>query len=108
MNASRTGPPHSHILVMDQFRPAGPLQQAIQAKLNYFLGADEHHRLFEGFEVVRVDNDVLTVCVQSECTDEVQSKYSWHVAIVVEAILKHAVHKVNVVPPEECDASRAQ
>jgi hypothetical protein len=99
---------HRHILAMSEFRPARHPQQAIQAKLNYFLGADEYDRLFAGFEVLHVDNNVLTVCVQSEHTAEVQSKYSWHVAIVAEAILKQAVHRVNVVPLEECNASRAQ
>jgi hypothetical protein len=98
---------HAH-LAMNEFRPARYQQQAIQAKLNYFLGADEYDRLFAGFEVVHVDRNVLTVCVQSDCADDVQSKYSWHVAIVVEAILKRAVHEVNVVPLEAWGLPQAQ
>jgi hypothetical protein len=82
-------------------------QQAIQARLNYFLGADEYDRLFLGFEIVSIENEVLTVGVLPACTSEVREKYSWHVAVVAEALLKRSIRKVSVIPLEESSASPA-
>jgi hypothetical protein len=84
-----------------QMTPLKPLQvqqQAIQARLNYFLGADEYDRLFAGFEILHIKNKVLTLSVRPACTNEVRDKYSWHIAIVAEALLRQAIRKVNVVP----------
>jgi hypothetical protein len=50
--------------------------------------------------------ETYTVCVEG--ADDVQRKYSWHIAIVAEAVLKQAIHFVNVVPIEECRPSQAQ
>jgi hypothetical protein len=97
---------HKHIFVMNQFQPTRLQQQAIEAKLSYFLGAEEYDRLFTGFEVLRFDRNSLTVCV--ERADDVQRKYSWHIAIVAEVVLKRAIHFVNVVPPEERRTFQAQ
>jgi hypothetical protein len=97
---------HKHIFVMNQFQPTRLQQQAIEAKLNYFLGAEEYDRLFRGFEVLRFDRNSLTVCVEG--ADDVQRKYSWHIAIVAEVVLKRAIHFVNVVPLEERRTSQAQ
>ena len=97
---------YEHIVGMKQFQPTRLQQQAIEAKLNYFLGAEEYDRLFTGFEILQLDRNVLTVCVGG--ADDVQRKYSWHIAIVAEAILKRAIHFVNVVPVEECRPSQAQ
>jgi hypothetical protein len=82
---------------MNQFKPPKVQQQAIQARLNYFLGADEYDRLLVGFEILHIENEVLTLSVQPACTDEVQDKYSWHIAIVAEALLRQAIRKVNVI-----------
>ena len=82
-------------------------QQAIQARLNYFLGADEYDRLFLGFEILAIENGVLTVGVLPACTSEVQDKYSWHVAVVVEALLKRSIRTVNVIPLDESSPFRA-
>jgi hypothetical protein len=81
---------------MNQFKLQKVQQQAIQARLNYFLGADEYDRLFVGFEILHIENEVLTVSVRSACTGEVQHKYSWHIAIVAEALLRQAIRKVIV------------
>jgi hypothetical protein len=71
--------------------------------LNYFLGAEEYDRLFVAFEILHIENEVLTVGVLPACTSEVQDKYSWHVAIVAEALLK-----VNVIPLNGYRPSQAQ
>ena len=82
---------------MNQFKLKRVQQQAIQASLNYFLGADEYDRLFEGFEILHIENEVLTLTVRHACTGEVQDKYSWHIAIVAEALLRKAIRKVIVI-----------
>jgi hypothetical protein len=79
-------------------KPQKAQQQAIQARLNYFLGADEYDRLFVGFEVLHIENEVLTLSVLPACTSEVQDKYSWHIAIVAETLLRQAIRKVIVIP----------
>jgi hypothetical protein len=57
---------------MNQFKLQKVQQQAIQARLNYFLGADEYDRLFVGFEILHIENEVLTLSVRPACTGEVQ------------------------------------
>jgi hypothetical protein len=90
---------------VNRFKPPKIQQQAIQARLNYFLGADEYDRLFVGFEILGIEGEVLTASVRSACTSEVQDRYSWHVAIVVESILRQAIRKVNVIPPAAATSS---
>ena len=82
---------------MNQFKLQKVQQQAIQARLNYFLGADEYDRLFVGFEILHIENEVLTLSERPACTGEVQDKYSWHIAIVAEALLRQAIRKVIVI-----------
>jgi hypothetical protein len=82
---------------MNQFKLQQVQQHAIQASLNYFLGADEYDRLFVGFEILHIENEVLTVSVRSACTGEVQNNYSWYIAIVAEALLRQAIRKVIVI-----------
>jgi hypothetical protein len=93
---------------MNPFKPQKVQHQAIEARLNYFLGAAEYDRLFAGFEILHIENEVLTLSVRPACTSEVQDKYSWHIAIVAEALLKQAIRKVNVVPLGESSSSQAQ
>ena len=93
---------------MNQFKPQEVQQQAIQARLNYFIGADEYDRLFAGFEVIHIEDEVLTLCVRRGCASEVQDKYAWHIAIVAEALLKQAIRKVNVVSLDDFRSSQAQ
>ena len=40
---------------MNQFKLQTVQQQAIQATLSYFLGADEYDRLFVGFEILYIE-----------------------------------------------------
>jgi hypothetical protein len=93
---------------VNQFKPPEIQQQAIQARLNYFLGADEYDRLFVGFEILHIENEVLTLGVLAACTSEVQDKYSWHIAIVAESLLRQAIRKVRVIPLGESSSSQAQ
>jgi len=93
---------------MNQSKPKKVQHQAIQARLNYLLGADEYDRLFMDFEILRIENGVLTVSVRSTCTSEVQDKYSWHIAIAAESLLRQAIRKVRVVPLGESSSSHAQ
>jgi hypothetical protein len=99
---------NKELLQVDQFKPPKIQQQAIRARLNYFLGAEEYDRLFVAFEILRIENEVLTLGVLPACTSEVQDKYSWHVAIVAEALLKQAIRKVNVIPLNGSRSSQAQ
>jgi len=50
---------------MNQFKLQKVQQQAIQARLNYFLGADEYDRLFVGFEILHIENEVLILSVRA-------------------------------------------
>jgi hypothetical protein len=52
---------HERIFDMKQFQPTRHQQQAIEAKLNYFLGAEEYARLFTGFEILQFDRNILAL-----------------------------------------------
>jgi hypothetical protein len=93
---------------MNQFRLEKVQQHAIQARLNYFLGAEEYDRLFTILQVLHIEDAVLTVSVQPACVREVQDKYSWHIAIVAEELLKQAIRRVNVVPGDQSSSSGTQ
>jgi hypothetical protein len=93
---------------VNQFKPPEIQQQAIQARLNYFLGADEYDRLFVGFEILHIENEVLTLGVLAACATEVQDKYSWHIAIVAETLLRQAIRNVRVIPLGRSSSTQAQ
>lgn len=79
--------------------PSKAQQHAIEAKLNFALGAETYDRLFLGFVCGGVKNGVVDVFVQNEDTAViVDAEYSWHVAVVVESVLKRPVKRVNVLP----------
>jgi hypothetical protein len=79
--------------------PSKAQQQAIEAKLNFALGAETYDRLFLGFVCGGVENEIVDVFVQNEDTAAiVGTEYSWHVAVVVESVLKKSVKSVNVLP----------
>jgi hypothetical protein len=79
--------------------PSKAQQQAIEAKLNFALGAETYDRLFLGFVCGDVDNDAVDVFVRDEDTAAmVCTGYSWHVAVVVESVMKKCVKCVNVLP----------
>jgi hypothetical protein len=79
--------------------PSKAQQQAIEAKLNFALGAETYDRLFLGFICGDVDNDTVDIFVQNEDTAAIVcAGYSWHVAVVVESVMKKSVKCVNVLP----------
>jgi hypothetical protein len=79
--------------------PSKVQQHAIEAKLNFALGAETYDRLFLGFVCGGVQNEIVDVFVQNEDTAAiVGTEYSWHVAVVVESVLKKPVKRVNVLP----------
>jgi hypothetical protein len=79
--------------------PSKAQQQAIEAKLNFALGAETYDRLFLGFICGDVDNDTVDIFVQNEDTAAIVCiGYSWHVAVVVESVMKKPVKCVNVLP----------
>jgi len=85
--------------------PSKAQQQAIEAKLNFLLGAEEFDRLFLGFICGDVDGDVINVFVENENrAAEIEAKYSWHVAVIVESVLKRPVKLVNVLPKDFSDS----
>jgi hypothetical protein len=79
--------------------PSKAQQQAIEAKLNFALGADTYDRLFLGFVCGTVDNDAVDIFVQNEeMAAIVGSGYGWHVAVAVASVMKKTVRRVNVLP----------
>ena len=66
----------------------------MEAKLNFALGAETYDRLFLGFVCGDVDNDT----VDSFTAAIVCIGYCWHVAVVVESVMKKSVKCVNVLP----------
>jgi hypothetical protein len=79
--------------------PSKAQQQAIEARLNFALGAETYDRLFLGFICGGVENDVVEVFVQNEDTAAiVGTQYAWHLAVAVESVLKQPVKHVTVLP----------
>ena len=79
--------------------PSKAQQQAIEAKLNFALGAETYDRLFLGFICGDVDNDTVDIFVQNEDTAAIVcTGYSWHVAVVVESVMRKSIKCVNVLP----------
>jgi hypothetical protein len=79
--------------------PSKAQQQAIEARLNFALGAETYDRLFLGFVCGGVENDIVEVFVESEdAAAIVGTQYAWHLAVAVESVLKKPVKRVNVLP----------
>jgi hypothetical protein len=79
--------------------PSKPQQYAIQARLNFMLGAEIYDRLFPGFVCGPVFDDTVSLFVEDEGrASAISAGYSWHVATAVESILGRPVRYVNVLP----------
>ena len=79
--------------------PSKAQQQAIEARLNFALGAETYDRLFLGFICGGVENEIVEIFVQNEDTAAiVGTEYGWHVAVAVESVLKKPVKRVTVLP----------
>jgi hypothetical protein len=90
---------------MSEFKPTLHEHLAIEAKLNMLLGAAIYDRLLIGFRVVSVKDGVLLVLVDSENLAAINQKYSMHLAIVVESVLRRAVKSVVLNPKTKSNAS---
>jgi hypothetical protein len=74
-------------------------QQAIEAKLNFMLGAEEYDRLFLGFVCGSLSDNIANLFVETEDrASAIEAEYSWHVAVIIESVLKMPVKSVNVLP----------
>jgi hypothetical protein len=82
-------------------RPTTAQQQAIQAKLNFMLGPEIYDRLFLGFICGDVQDKTASVFVENEdVAGIINAEYSWHIAVIVESILKTPVRFVSVLPKD--------
>jgi hypothetical protein len=78
--------------------PSKPQQYAIQAKLNFILGAEVYDRLFLGFACGPIFNDTVSVFIQDkDRAKAIAEGYSWHVATAVESVLRLPISYVNVL-----------
>jgi hypothetical protein len=75
-----------------------PIQNlAIQAKLNFMLGAKTYDLLFLGFECGELEGGVLNVSVGTEyCAGRIGSEHIPHVAVAAESVIKRPVTCVRV------------
>jgi hypothetical protein len=72
---------------------------AIQARLNFILGAEEYDRLFLGFECGPIRDKTAQVFARSEHNaHQIGSLYSTHIAIAVESVIKRPIKAVRVLP----------
>ncbi|HEX7563035.1 MAG TPA: hypothetical protein VF396_07235 [Bradyrhizobium sp.] len=90
---------------MSEFWPTLHEHLAIEAKLNMLLGAAIYDRLLIGFRVVSLKDGVLLVLVDPENLAAINQKYSMHLAIVVESVLRRAVKSVVLNPKTKSNAS---
>ena len=84
--------------------PSPTQQHAIDAKLNFMLGAEVFDQLFFGFVCGPVVEYTVRVFVETEEKAAIiESEYSWHVAVIVESVMKTPVKFVNVLPKDPSD-----
>ena len=77
--------------------PSLTQQHAIDAKLNFLLGAEVFDHLFIGFVCGPVAEYTVRVFVETEEKAAIiESEYSWHVAVIVESVMRTPVKFVNV------------
>ena len=81
-------------------------QNAIKAKLNMLLGAEEYDRLFMRVQLTTLRWGILTLQVKGEHVEEIENRYRLHIAFVAESVLQRAV-KVLIVLSEEVPGSIA-
>jgi hypothetical protein len=76
--------------------------QAIEARLNQILGAEEYDRLFKGMEVTGVEGDTLFLYAGEDDNQasEIEDLYALHISIIASQIFERAVSFVSVLPKE--------
>ena len=73
--------------------------QAIEARMNMVMGADDYDRLFLGAEIGDVHDGILYVLVKhSPIAAELEAKYAPYFALVSSQILQRDIQIVNVLP----------
>lgn len=81
---------------MTTFRPTEIHQLAIQAKLNFALGARVYDEIFAGFELLELVGDELRGWATSEYRAAViDIRFSGKVARIAEAVLKRPVRRTS-------------
>lgn len=81
---------------MTTFHPTEIHQLAIQAKLNFALGARVYDEVFAGFEVLEIVNDELRGWATSEYRAAViDIHYSAELARIAQAVLKRPVRRTS-------------
>jgi hypothetical protein len=79
--------------------PSQPQQHAIEAKLNFMLGAEVFDQLFAGFSCGPVVEKMVSIFVENEDRAAIiASEYGWHVAVIVESVMRTPVAQVKVLP----------
>jgi hypothetical protein len=87
------------------YRPTSIENLAIQARLNFILGARQYDRFFIGFECTHIQDKTAHVFARSEHNaQQIGSRYSTHVAIAVESVIKHPIKAVHVLPRHFSDS----
>ncbi|MBR0947238.1 MULTISPECIES: DnaA N-terminal domain-containing protein [Bradyrhizobium] len=71
---------------------------AIQARLNFILGAKKYDTYFLGIQCAAMSEGLVVVYVQSEFTAHaITERYSTAIAIAVESVIHEPVSKVTVL-----------
>jgi len=72
---------------------------AVQAKLNFILGAQIYDTYFQGFRCARLSDGIITAYVRSEyMAGVIRAEFSRHIAEAVENVVGQAVTGVLVLP----------
>ncbi|MGO4513295.1 DnaA N-terminal domain-containing protein [Bradyrhizobium sp. 2TAF36] len=71
---------------------------AIQARLNFILGAKNYDAYFLGIQCAAMSESLVVVYVQSEFTAHaITERYSTTIAVAVESVIQEPVSKVTVL-----------
>jgi hypothetical protein len=85
--------------------PTKSQQFAIEAKLNFMLGSEEYDRLFLGCVCGPLSDKRVKLFVDSEDkASAITTKYSWHVAVIIESVLRTQIESVNVLKKDFSDS----
>jgi hypothetical protein len=83
---------------MTSFRPTQVQQFAIEAKLNFILGANVYDSIFLGFEVLEVVGEELCGWAPTEhLAAVIDVHYAAKVAKAAETVLNRPIRKVDVL-----------
>jgi hypothetical protein len=73
---------------------------AVQAKLNFILGAKTYDTYFQGFHCAELTDGIATAYAKSEyMAGVISAEFSGEIAVAVESIVGERVTAVLVLPP---------